>query len=137
MPKAALAASIAAFITESEGSKVKVNAVDHNTFQENINNYLQGNPDDVFAWFAGYRCGTSPEQGLTGDLSDLWARSTANQRGVPAGVDRRRRQAVLRAGLQLPWALLYRKSSSGERGYTAPTTLDEIATLARRCSPTG
>ena len=31
---------------------VKLNEVDHNTFQENITTYLQ-NPDDVIPWFAG------------------------------------------------------------------------------------
>ena len=35
------------------GATVSVNAVDHNTFQESINTYLQGTPDDVFTWFAG------------------------------------------------------------------------------------
>ncbi|NUR83035.1 MAG: carbohydrate ABC transporter substrate-binding protein, partial [Nonomuraea sp.] len=29
-------------------AQVKVNTVDHNTFQENINRYLKGTPDDVF-----------------------------------------------------------------------------------------
>ena len=30
--------------------KVTTNTVDHNTFQENINTYLQGQPDDVFTF---------------------------------------------------------------------------------------
>src|SRR5262245_21502192 len=41
--------------TKKSGVKVSANYVDHNTFQESINTYLQGSPDDVFAWFAGYR----------------------------------------------------------------------------------
>ena len=48
-------AAIADFQTKNAGLTVKINEIDHNTFQENINNYLQGNPDDVFTWFAGYR----------------------------------------------------------------------------------
>ena len=40
---------------KASGVEVKINAVDHNTFQENINTYLQGDADDVFSWFAGYR----------------------------------------------------------------------------------
>ena len=51
---------------------VSINTVDHNTFQENINNYLQGNPDDVFTWFAGYRMQFFAAQGLAGDVSDVW-----------------------------------------------------------------
>ena len=42
----------------SSGNTIKLNAVDHNTFQEQFNNYIQSNPDDVFTWFAGYRCVT-------------------------------------------------------------------------------
>ena len=34
---------------------MKINTIDHNSFQENINNYLQGAPDDTFTWFSGYR----------------------------------------------------------------------------------
>src|SRR5262249_7087463 len=52
VPKAALGAVLKAFSKKS-GTQVKVNTVDHNTFQEQINTYLQGQPQDVFTWFAG------------------------------------------------------------------------------------
>ena len=52
VPKKAFEATFAAY-KASGGGDVKVNTVDHNTFQEQINNYLQGRPDDVFTWFAG------------------------------------------------------------------------------------
>ena len=45
------------------GTKVSLNAVDHNTFQESINTYLQGTPDDVFTWFAGFRMAQFAEAG--------------------------------------------------------------------------
>ena len=48
-------------------SGVKVNTVDHNTFQEQINSYLQGKPDDVFTWFAGYRMQFFAQKGLATD----------------------------------------------------------------------
>ena len=79
--------------------KVTINTVDHNTFQENINTYLQGNPDDVFTWFAGYRMRFFAAQGLAGDISDVWANVTGMHRRAQDGVHRRRRQAVLRAAL--------------------------------------
>ena len=44
-----------AFQTANSGTTVKINTIDHNSFQENINNYLQGSPDDIYTWFAGYR----------------------------------------------------------------------------------
>ncbi|WP_233578932.1 hypothetical protein [Micromonospora sp. BL4] len=46
-PKDVVAKVVDGFKTSS-GVQVAVNTVDHNTFQENINNYLQGKPDDVF-----------------------------------------------------------------------------------------
>jgi multiple sugar transport system substrate-binding protein len=67
VPKKAYADMLAA-----SGMTVKVNTVDHENFQENINNYLQGNPDDVFTWFAGYRMQFFASQGLAGDISDVW-----------------------------------------------------------------
>ena len=61
-----------AFQKANSGMTVKINTVDHNTFQENINNYLQGKPDDVFTWFAGYRMRFFAAKGLAGDISDVW-----------------------------------------------------------------
>ena len=50
---------IYAAFTKQSGISVKVNTKDHNTFQEQINSYLQGTPDDVFNWFAGTACSSS------------------------------------------------------------------------------
>ncbi|HEX2705101.1 MAG TPA: hypothetical protein VHM65_05025, partial [Candidatus Lustribacter sp.] len=55
VPKAAMAAVLDAFAKAKPGLSTKINTIDHNTFQENINTYLQGAPDDVFTWFAGFR----------------------------------------------------------------------------------
>src|SRR5688572_4909577 len=67
VPKKALQDVFDAFETSS-GVKVDVNTVDHNTFQEQINNYLQGTPDDVFSWFAGYRMQFFAQRGLASDI---------------------------------------------------------------------
>ena len=71
-PKAAYEAMFAEFEKANSGITTKVNTVDHNTFQEQINNYLQGKPDDVFTWFAGNRMQFFAKQGLAGDISDVW-----------------------------------------------------------------
>ena len=73
VPKSAMEAVLKAYEKKSD-KKVKVNTVNHNTFQENINRYLQGTPDDVFMWFAGYRMQFFAEQGLAADICDLWKR---------------------------------------------------------------
>ena len=71
VPKKAMEEVFAAFEKDS-GKTVKVNAVDHNTFQQQINTYLQGKPDDVFSWFAGYRMQFFAERKLSTDISDVW-----------------------------------------------------------------
>src|SRR4051812_43648422 len=67
VPKQAMQAVFDKFTAES-GVKVDVNTVDHNTFQEQINNYLQGTPDDVFTWFAGYRMQFFAAKGLASPI---------------------------------------------------------------------
>ena len=44
VPKAAYAAVITAF-QKTSGDTIKINTVEHNAFQNKINNYLQGSPD--------------------------------------------------------------------------------------------
>src|SRR5689334_15596476 len=68
VPKAAIAAAI-----KRSGLHVKTNTVDHNTFQQQINSYLQGRPDDVFTWFAGYRMQFFAQKGLLSPIDDVWA----------------------------------------------------------------
>ena len=55
VPKAAYASVFSDFSAANPKAKLKINTVEHNTFQTQINTYLQGTPDDVFTWFAGYR----------------------------------------------------------------------------------
>ena len=81
----------------------KVNTVDHGTFQDQINSYLQGTPDDVFTWFAGYRMRFFADQGLAdSDQRRLGEDRRQLQRRLQDRLDRQRRQAVLRPVLQLP-----------------------------------
>jgi multiple sugar transport system substrate-binding protein len=130
VPKKAFADVFAAF--EATGKvKTKVNTVDHNTFQEQINNYLQGSPDDVFTWFAGYRMRFFAAQGLAGDISDVWEKVGANFsdsfKKASTGDDGKQYFVPI---YNYPWVLMYRKSLWTERGYTPPATLDELKTLS-------
>ena len=54
------------------GINVKTNTFAHGPFQEHINNYLQGRPDDVFTWFAGYRMQFFAAKGLATPIDDVW-----------------------------------------------------------------
>lgn len=77
VPKKAFAEIYAAFKKQS-GIAVDVNTKDHNTFQEQINSYLQGTPDDVFHWFAGYRMQFFAAKGLATSIDDVWDKIGGN-----------------------------------------------------------
>ncbi|HMG30969.1 MAG TPA: ABC transporter substrate-binding protein, partial [Jiangellaceae bacterium] len=132
VPKKAYADMLAA-----SGMTVKVNTIDHNTFQENINNYLQGNPDDVFTWFAGYRMRFFAAQGLVGDLSDVYGGLTGFSEAfkqASTGDDGKQYFVPLTT---YPWAIFYRKSVFEEKGYQAPKTLDELTALGDQMKKDG
>ena len=135
VPKAAYEAMVGGF--GNPEIEVATNTIDHNTFQENINNYLQGQPDDVFTWFAGYRMQFFAEQGLVGDISDVVG-------GLPGLSESLVTQSTAADGNQYfvpfdyyPWAVYYRPSLFTERGYTVPGTLDELVALSTQMQSDG
>src|SRR5262249_6449444 len=58
--------------TAQSSVKININTVDHNPFQNNISNYLQGTPDDLATWFAGYRLQFFAAQNLLEPIDDVW-----------------------------------------------------------------
>ncbi len=124
----------AAFARFEETSDVdlEINTVDHNTFQEQINTYLQGTPDDVFTWFAGFRMQFFADRGLSTPISDVWeneldARYSAAFKQASTGLDG---EQYFVPFITYPWALFYRKSVWEENGYPVPTTLDQLRDVA-------
>jgi multiple sugar transport system substrate-binding protein len=136
-PKAAYQKVFDAF-TAKTGTAVEVNTVDHNTFQEQINNYLQGKPDDVFTWFAGYRMQFFAQKGLAGDISDVWKKIGSSMssalKGASTGADGKQYFVPF---YFYPWAVFYRKSVFKKFGYTAPKTLDQFIALSKRMQKDG
>jgi multiple sugar transport system substrate-binding protein len=122
-------ASIDAFQAANSDLTIALNAVDHNTFQEQINNYLQGNPDDVFTWFAGFRMRFFAEKGLIGDISDIYPIDGISDAFLQASTGNDGKQYFV-PEQNYPWAVFYRKSLWEENGWTPPTTLEEFTTLA-------
>ncbi len=123
-PKEALAAAVA-----TTGLTVAINTVDHNTYQENFNTYVQ-QPDDIMAWFAGYRMRAFASRGVVGDISDVWSDQLSGMsegfKSASTGLD----------GSQYfvpfyfyAWGLHYRKSLFEENGYEIPTTWDDFKAL--------
>lgn len=132
VPKAAYQKVFDAFTAKS-GIQVKVNTVDHNTFQEQINTYLQGTPDQAFTWFSGYRMRFFADQGLSTDISDVWAKigSQYNDsfKGASTGNDGKQYFVPF---YYYPWALFYRKSVFKELGLDATKiqTIDDLKSAA-------
>ncbi|MFH8554837.1 carbohydrate ABC transporter substrate-binding protein [Streptomyces kasugaensis] len=136
VPKKAFAAAFAAYEKKSKKT-VKVNTVNHENFQENINRYLQGTPDDVFMWFAGNRMQYFAQKGLLADISDLWQHFGGFS-------DALKKQSTGADGKQYfvpyyyyPWAVFHRKSVFQEKGYEIPKTFDEYRALAKRMQRDG
>jgi multiple sugar transport system substrate-binding protein len=137
VPKGAMESVLKGYETKA-AKTVKINTVDHNTFQENINRYLQGTPDDVFTWFAGYRMQFFASQGLALDISDVWS-------AVGSGfTDALKKASTGEDGKQYfvpfyyyPWAVFYRKSLFEQRGYAPPKTLDEFKALCEKVKTDG
>jgi multiple sugar transport system substrate-binding protein len=137
VPKQALADVIAGFKTANAGISPKVNTVDHNTFQENINNYLQGRPDDVFTWFAGYRMRFFADKGLIGDVSDVWTGLNGFTPAFKAASTADDKKQYFVPISYYPWAVFYRKSVWQKYGYTEPKTLDEFTALCQQMQKDG
>ncbi|HEV7896522.1 MAG TPA: ABC transporter substrate-binding protein [Planosporangium sp.] len=135
-PKAAVAAALKAYEGKS-GKTVKINTVDHNTYQTNISRYLQGNPDDVFCWFAGNRMQFFAQKGLANDISDIWKGFdgfTPALKAASTGADGKQYFVPY---YYYPWAVFYRKSVWEQHGYQVPKTWDEYKALAARMKADG
>jgi multiple sugar transport system substrate-binding protein len=137
VPKEALAEVFSAFSAKT-GIALDVNTVDHNTFQQQANNYLQGRPGDVFAWFAGYRMRFFAERELASPISDVWEQVGGNfsQAFREASTGRDGEQYFI-PFYYYPWAVFYRKSLFQQRGYEVPANLNEFTTLAERMQQDG
>jgi multiple sugar transport system substrate-binding protein len=133
VPKKALADVLA-----KSGQDVKVNTVDHNTFQENITRYLQATPDDVFSWFAGYRMQFFAAQGFATDISDVWGEIGGNfseaMKAASTGQDGKQYFVPF---YYYPWAVFYRKSVFESKGYQVPKTWDDYKALAGKMKADG
>lgn len=113
---------------KKSGVEVKANYVDHNTFQESISTYLQGSPDDVFTWFAGYRMQQFAEDGLLSDISDLWPIDGMTDAFKGAATSSDGKQYLVPYDYY-PWAVFYRKSIFEKNGWSAPGSYDEFISL--------
>jgi len=117
----------------STGLDIQVNTVDHNTYQEQINSYLQGTPQDVFFWFAGYRMQFFAAKGLASPISDLWDKIggsyTPALKAASTGQDGKQYFVPF---YYYPWAVFYRKSVFARHGYQPAKTWDDYLALLKQ-----
>lgn len=135
----AIAESLALWEADS-GVRVELNTIDSTSFQESLNNYLQGTPDDVVAWFAGYRMRHLAERGLISDATGVWEERgfhdvfTDQVRDLCSGPDGRQ---YMVPDSTSPWAVFYRRSVFEEHGYEEPSTKEEFIGLCERMRDDG
>jgi multiple sugar transport system substrate-binding protein len=133
--KTAFAAAVKGY---SRGSKVSINTVDHNTFQNNIQNYLQGNPNDVFCWFSGNRMQFFADQGLLTPIDDVWdkigSQFTPAIQKASKGTDGK---YYLVPWINYPWVMFYKKSVFASKGYQVPKTWDALIALCKQMQSDG
>jgi multiple sugar transport system substrate-binding protein len=136
LPKDGFHAAIDAF--PNKNVKVKLNEVDHNTFQQNITTYLQ-NPDDVLTWFAGYRMQYFAAQDLLGPIDDVWAAglNTTMSAGFKQASTGQDGKLYFVPWLYYCWGIHYRPSFWAEKGWKVPTTFDELKSLAESMKSAG
>lgn len=137
VPLKAITACKDDFEKKNNGLTIKMNTVAHTTFQENINNYLQGSPDDAFAWFAGYRAKFFANKGLVGDISDVYSGLTDLPEGLKASCSTDDGKQIVIPATYYPWVVLYKKSVFKEKGYEVPKTYDELKALGQKMQKDG
>ncbi len=133
--KSAFAAVVAGY---SHSKNVTVNTTDHNSFQNNIQNYLQGTPNDVFCWFSGNRAQFFAEQGLLEPIDDVWDKIGANftdaVKAASKGADGK---YYLVPWVNYPWVMFYKKSVFKKNGYSVPATMDDLIALCKQMQKDG
>lgn len=137
IPKKGVAAMVTAF-EKSSGDKVAINTVAHDDFQNNINNYLQGSPDDAFTWFAGYRMRYYAKKGLVAPLDDEWKDLAANfSPAIAAASTGDDGKKYFVPNYNYPWGVFYKKSLWAKMGYTVPATWTELVALCKKMKADG
>lgn len=131
-------ASLVKDATSSTNVDISINTVDHNTFQDNITAYLQGTPDSLCTWFAGYRMQYFAAQGLLAQIDDVWDKIGTNfndaTKALSKGLDGHYYFVPI---YNYPWVMFYNKSTFAKNDYSEPKTWDDFIALAKKMKSDG
>jgi len=126
------------YCAEQTGLSIAINTLQHEDYQNTFSQALQASPEDILAWFAGYRMKFFAEQGLFGSLSDVWAEVGDNYsetfKAASTGNDGNQYFIPI---YNYPWVINYRPSVFAENGWEVPTTLDEFVALSEEIKAAG
>ena len=138
VPKKGLQDVVDAFTAANGGTTVKVNTVDHGTFQNQINSYLQGTPEDAFTWFSGHRMRFFASKGLAQPIDDMWSDVKSNfTEGFAASVKGDDGHVYAVPTSYYPWAIFYRKDVFAAGNYKVPTNWDDFKKLCDQMKKDG
>jgi len=130
--------TINAAFAKATGLTPTMNTVDHNTFQDQINSYLGGTPDDDFTWFSGFRMRFFASKGLSTPIDDVWANVSSNfTAGFTTSVTGDDKHMYGIPVDYYPWCVFYRPSVFTAKGYTVPATWTDLITLCGKMKSDG
>jgi multiple sugar transport system substrate-binding protein len=130
--------AINAAFAAATGLTPTMNTVDHNTFQDQINNYLLGTPDDAFTWFSGFRMRFFADKGLATAIDDVWTGVSSNfTSGFATAVTGNDTHVYGIPVDYYPWCVFYRKSLFSAKGYTVPSTWTDFIALCKKMQTDG
>jgi multiple sugar transport system substrate-binding protein len=136
-PKQGMADINTAFKTAT-GITVALNTVDHNTFQDQISNYLGATPDTAYTWFSGFRMKFFADKGFNTPVDAVWEKVKGNfTAGFANAVVGNDKKVYGIPVDYYPWAIFYRKSVFADKKYTVPTTWDELIALCKKMQSDG
>jgi multiple sugar transport system substrate-binding protein len=136
---AGMRAANAAFFAAT-GLNPVLNTIDNGTFANvmDYTTYLESTPDEVFTWFSGYRMRFFADRGLLTVIDDVWAKVSSNfTAGFAKTVTGSDGHVYGIPVDYYPWAMFYRKSVWGQKGYAIPATWDDLLALCARMKKDG
>jgi multiple sugar transport system substrate-binding protein len=129
VPKQAMA-DMMAYCSEQTGVSVSINTLQHEDYQNTFSQALQADPEDILAWFAGFRMRFFADQGLFAPVTSVWDEIGGNYseafKAASTGNDGEQYFVPI---YNYPWVVIYRPSIFEANGSEIPTTRDELMAI--------
>ena len=138
-PRAAFEEIVAKFQAANPDIDVQMNTTEHEAFKTAIRTILAADKGpDVATWFAGNRMAGFVEDGLFGDISDVWAQeglASSMASTMPSVTFDGKQYALPYSYYQ--WGVYYRKDIYDANGISVPKTYDEFLDNCKKLKANG